>query len=195
VIGDTTAMYGLIDFVTVYSKSTATAQGGGQGEGGQGGGQAGGGQAGGGGAAATSTAGKINVNTAPREVLLTLPDLDDGDVTSLIQAREGQTGIDWVATALGDKAAGVTPYITGETHQFSADIVAVSADGRAYRRVRIVIDATDTANPPKIIYRRDLTADGWPLDPGVLQSLRAGNGPGSSGGLSTGLGGALGSAR
>jgi type II secretory pathway component PulK len=177
ILGDTIAQYGLIDYITVYSKDATPAAGGGGG----GGGGAGGGNG------QTQITGKINVNTAPREVLLCLPGLDDGDATAMIQARTGQTGIEWVQATLGDKAAGVAPYITGESKQFSADIIAASADGRAYRRVRIVIDASDEANPPKIVYRRDITADGWPLDPTILQSLRAGQVP-SSGGLGSVLG-------
>jgi type II secretory pathway component PulK len=185
VLGDELAMYGLFDYITVYSKSTDTAGGGGQG----GGGATGGGGGGGAGGTATVT-GKINVLTAPREVLLALPGLDDTDVASLIQARSGQTDTSFVQSTLGSKAAGVMQYITGETKQFSADIVAVSADGRAFKRVRVVIDASNATYPPKIVYRRDITAEGWPLDPGILDSLRTGNGPGT-GGLGTVLGAAM----
>jgi type II secretory pathway component PulK len=190
VVGDELAMYGLFDYVTVYSKSSDAAQAGGGGAGGGGatGGGAGGGGAGGGGQ--TTVTGKINVLTAPREVLLALPGLEEADVTSLVQARSGQTGIDWVQTTLGAKAGPVTPYITGETKQFSADIVAVSGDGRAFKRVRVVIDASDATYPPKIVYRRDISAEGWPLDPGILTSLRSGNGPGA-GGLGTVMRGAM----
>ncbi len=185
VLGDELAMYGLFDYITVYSKSSDTAQGGG---GGAGGGGATGGAGGNGGA--TAVTGKINVLTAPREVLMALPGLEESDVASLIQARSGQTDIEFVQTTLGAKAGAVTQYITGETKQFSADIVAVSADGRAFKRVRIVIDASDAMYPPKIVYRRDITAEGWPLDPAILASLRAGNGPGA-GGLGSVLSGAM----
>ena len=61
----------------------------------------------------------------------------------------------------------------GQSYQFSADIVAASADGRAFRRARVVVDALDETNP-KVVYRVDQTERGWPLDPAILTSLRAG---------------------
>ena len=102
VLGDELAMYGLFDYITVYSKSTDTAGGGGQG----GGGRTGGGGGGGAGGAATVT-GKINVLTAPREVLLALPGLDDTDVASLIQARPGRPTPALCSPPSALKAAGV----------------------------------------------------------------------------------------
>ena len=61
-----------------------------------------------------------------------------------------------------------------------ADIVAVSSDGRAFKRVRIVIDASQynplasssgsTTPPSVIIYRKDLTAYGWPFAPMISQT-------------------------
>jgi len=64
--------------------------------------------------------------------------------------------------------------ITSRAYQFSADIVSVSGDGRAFRRCRIVVDARQS--PPRVVYRRDLTSLGWPLDPMILDALRAGMG-------------------
>lgn len=128
----------------------------------------------------------LNVNTAPREVLRTLPGLTDADVTSLIAQRAltggADTGIGWVLEALGSKAVGLGDRIaTKPSSRYSADILAASEDGRAFRRVRIVIDAT--SSPPRIVYRRDLTEAGWPLDPAVLLALRAG--AASASGVST----------
>jgi hypothetical protein len=73
--------------------------------------------------------------------------------------------------------------VTGKSYQYTADILAVSNDGRAFRRVRVVVDATGTL--PKIIHRRDLTERGWPLDRRILDSLRTGNGVPSSSGSSS----------
>jgi len=64
--------------------------------------------------------------------------------------------------------------ITGKSFQYSADIVAVSGNGRAYKRCRIVVNASGTT--PQIVYRRDLTDRGWPMDPEILASLRSGQG-------------------
>ena len=133
--------------------------------------------------------GLINVNTAPREVLACLPGLDDNDVSSLL-ARRSDTSTDvsciaWVAEALRpsqgsandafiQKVAGIGSLITVRSFQFSADIVSLSGDGRAFRRCRVVVDAT--SSPPKVIYRQDLTHLGWPLSPDIMAKARSGGG-------------------
>jgi hypothetical protein len=88
--------------------------------------------------------------------------------------------VSWVIEALQRKAIGLGNLITTTTNQYSADILAASANGRAFKRVRIVVDASGTT--PQIIYRREITDRGWPLDPQILASLRAGQGPGAVGG-------------
>jgi type II secretory pathway component PulK len=135
--------------------------------------------------------GLININTAPREVLMTLTgvsSLTQNDIDNLINERQraDTSTIMWVADSLPmNKAAEIGSYITARSFVYSADIVAVSGDGRAFKRVRIVVDATQS--PPKIIYRKDLTSLGWPLPEDVRTSLRQGKGPGPS--LTGGTGG------
>lgn len=193
--GDEMLYRGLFDYLTVYSVAPAAQQQGGGGGGGQ--------------QQQQRRVGRININTAPREVLLTLPGLSESDVDSLISRRpilstigsggsgpggglgggglgggsgagsgtsDDPTNTDWVNEVLGPKAGGVQSLIMGQSFQFSADILAASSDGRAFRRVRIVVDAFDSANPPKVVYRTDLTDRGWPLDPVVLEELRSGQG-------------------
>ena len=121
--------------------------------------------------------GRVNINTACREVLLCLPDLDEADAAALIAARsddEAEPGdVAWVADALPqEKAVAIGSYITILSYQFSADIVSVSADGRAFRRCRIVVDAAES--PARLVYRQDLTHLGWPLSPDIISMLRAG---------------------
>ena len=130
---------------------------------------------------------KVNVNTAPREVLLCLSnDLTEADVDKMLDARRTRsattpTGIAWVAEALEqEKAVAVGNFVTGKSWQWTADIVAVSGNGRAYKRVRIIVDTTATT--PQIVYRRDLSDRGWPMDPMILAALRAGEGPALLGG-------------
>lgn len=115
--------------------------------------------------------GRVNVNTAPREVLLTLPGLESGDVDKLLAARSStdQT-VAWVAGTLQDRAVGLGNRITARSYQYSAEIVAVSGDGRAFVRSRIVVDTT--SGTPVVVYRRNLTDRGFPLDQGILESLR-----------------------
>jgi type II secretory pathway component PulK len=121
--------------------------------------------------------GRVNVNTAPASVLACLGNLDSTDADKLVSARpvptSGMTSLAWVADALGAKAVGIGNQITTRNYQYSADIVATSGNGRAFKRVRIVVDTR--TGTPTILYRRDITDRGWPMDPQILASLRAGN--------------------
>jgi DNA uptake protein ComE-like DNA-binding protein len=167
--GTTSDSRGFFNYVTVYStdaQPTSTTTGGG-------------GAAVGPGGIPVKTDGLINVNTAPEQVLMCLPGLTQADADSLVSARTGGAATigstDWVTTTLGQsKAQAIAGYITAVSYQYSADIVAVSGDGRAYKRVRIVVDARQ--QPAKIVYRKELTGLGWPLDPAIRESLRAGQG-------------------
>ena len=138
--------------------------------------------------------GLLNVNTACQEALLCLPELDEADASALVSGRpssetteqdtssdsddEDDTDADadnlaWIVDVLSqEKAVAIGSYITTKSYQFSADIVAVSGDGRAFRRCRIIVDAAES--PPRLIYRQDLTALGWPLSPDILTLLRSG---------------------
>lgn len=119
--------------------------------------------------------GLVDVNSAPRNVLLCLNGLTEGDVDKLIANRQTNNtpnSLSWVQTALGTKAVGLGNQITTTSSQFSADILAVSGNGRAFKRVKIVID--NQSGTPQIVFRRDLTDRGWPMDPQILASIRAG---------------------
>jgi type II secretory pathway component PulK len=127
--------------------------------------------------------GKVNVNTAPREVLLALGGFTEEDVSTLISNRssaitDSPYSLAWVYDTLGTSAntrmelAG--PMLIARGAQYSADIVAASANGRGFRHVRIVVDTSTT--PARIIYRRDLTDRGWPMDKYILDDLKAGRG-------------------
>jgi len=142
------------------------------------------------GGAATTTVGLVNVNTASENVLMALG-LTQSQADSLITARADSALADAssVSTALGGGVSNtIAAQMTTSSYQYSADIVAVSGDGRAFKRVRIVVDCTNT--PCKIVYRRDLTSLGWPLDPQIRASLRSGQGiqPGTSSSGSSGSG-------
>lgn len=123
--------------------------------------------------------GLVNVNTASAEVLLTLPGLDSFDVEMLLARRSasgGQAVISWVLDVLPEeKAVAAGDWITARTFQYSADILAVSADGRAFRRFRAVLD--NRVTPPRVLDWQELTGEGWPLAPEVLSALRAGGPP------------------
>ena len=122
-------------------------------------------------------AGRINITTAPEAVLLCLPGLEQSDVDALIQERD-KSGTDldsllWITEVLDiEKAKGIGKYITTLSAQYSADIVAVSDDGRAFARYYVVVDMAQET--PKIVYKQSLHHVGWPLDPEILEILRNG---------------------
>lgn len=121
--------------------------------------------------------GLVNVNTAPREVLLCLPGLDQGDVDALLSKRPVATAdlsnLAWVAEALpAEKAVAIGSYVTTRSYQFCVDIVAVSGNGRAYKRYRAVVDARQS--PARVAYWKDLTDLGWPLPGEIPAMLRRG---------------------
>jgi DNA uptake protein ComE-like DNA-binding protein len=122
------------------------------------------------------TIGLVNVNTAPVQVLQCLPGMTLSLAQTLVATRTAtpSNGTTWAQNALGASWASVAPVLTGISYQYSADIVAVSGDGRAFKRVKIVVDAR--SQPAKIIYRKDLTQYGWPLPQEVRTSLQAGKG-------------------
>lgn len=126
--------------------------------------------------------GRININTAAPAVIACLSGLAEGEAEKLLARRRtidtsaiASNGIAWVAEAITPEraaAARLGSQITTRTNQWSADILAASGNGRAFKRIRIVID--NRSGTPQIIYRRDLTHRGWPMDPSILASLRAG---------------------
>lgn len=125
---------------------------------------------------------KVNLNRAPRDVLVALPGQSESNIDALLARRETEVlndpySIAWALDVLGPSAFGLGRFVTGRGAVYSADILAVSGNGRAFRRVRIVVDTTPSAGP-QIIYRRDITEQGWPMDASLLQSLRSGQGPG-----------------
>jgi type II secretory pathway component PulK len=121
--------------------------------------------------------GLINMNTAPLQVLMCLPGMTQETAESVISARQaGTTSGDtsWVRNAVGGIYNQISSSITTTSYQYSADIVAVSGDGRSFKRVQIVVDVRQV--PATIVYRRDLTSLGWPLPAEIRQSMRSGQG-------------------
>lgn len=127
-------------------------------------------------ATAAATA-KLNVNAAPLAVLLTLPGLDENDASAIISTRpvlnDEPQNLAWLVSALPrEKVLAIANLVGGASVIYSGEIVALSADGRGYRRVRVVISAETT--PARIIARSDVSAQGWPLDAETRASVRAG---------------------
>jgi len=134
--------------------------------------------------------GRVNVNTAGEDVLTALFEgLNNGndqtaesDAQTLITYREQNpnliNSIGWVYDALGTgnstlKLLQGGDYITTKSFQFTADIAAVGAYGRGYRRVKFIFDISNGA--PIILYRQDLSGLGWALGEKARQTLLANN--------------------
>ncbi|MBN1805912.1 MAG: general secretion pathway protein GspK [Sedimentisphaerales bacterium] len=120
--------------------------------------------------------GLVNVNTAPKAVLLCLPNLEESDVEALLSRRNNEEGLDsiaWVTEVLDqDKAIAVGSYITTRSFQYSADIVSVAGNGRAYKRYKTVFDIRQST--PKTVYWKSMTHFGWPLNKEIIETLRTG---------------------
>jgi hypothetical protein len=120
------------------------------------------------------SAGLINVNTASETVLECVPGITTSTAQQIVSTRQAQTepitNLSWVAPLLGKAAsAQAGPYLTAETYQVSADIAAVGAHGRGYRRTLFVID--NSTGTPEIVYRRNLSGLGWALGSQERQAL------------------------
>lgn len=132
--------------------------------------------------------GLIDVYHASETVLATLPGLDPGDARAIIAGRperepdEPIRNLSWVVQALGEeKAITAARYMTHRSYQFTADIVAVSGDGRGFCRLRVVLDCLPVregeATLPRIRHIEDLTSLGWPIDEEARELLRSGAAP------------------
>jgi DNA uptake protein ComE-like DNA-binding protein len=133
--------------------------------------------------------GRVNVNTASEDVLTalfsSLNNVDQQTAASaaqtLVTYRQQNAGnlssVAWVNDALGNNnvvtALRAGNYITTKSFQFTADIAAVGAFGRGYRRVKFIFDTSDGA--PKIVYRQDLSRLGWALGEKARTDLLAKN--------------------
>jgi DNA uptake protein ComE-like DNA-binding protein len=133
--------------------------------------------------------GRVNVNTASEEVLTalfsSLNNVDEQTAASaaqtLVTYRQQNAGylssVAWVYDALGNNnvvtALRAGNYITTKSFQFTADIAAVGAFGRGYRRVKFIFDTSDGS--PKIVYRQDLSRLGWALGEKARTDLLAKN--------------------
>ena len=135
--------------------------------------------------------GLISINSAPKEVLMALPGLEESEAEALVTHRLGLAdtttsggvtvsggttlvrSVAWITEVLErDRAVAIGDQITAQGSQRSVDIVAVTSNGRAFERYRMVFDAS--GDQPQILLWQRLTHLGWPLDPEILKNLRGG---------------------
>lgn len=140
---------------------------------------------------ATYIRGRVNVDTADTTVLTALfegvgsnqgvdQSAAESAAETILNYRQQNAGnlnsIAWLVDALGTsspviKALQAHDYVTTRSYQFSADIAAVGAYGRGYRRVKFIFDTSD--GTPIILYRQDLSSLGWALGDKARQTSLA----------------------
>jgi hypothetical protein len=110
--------------------------------------------------------GRVNINEAPRCVLLGVPGLDPGTVDRILALRNTVADDSdlarryalWLWTeGLVDRAAmrALWPYVTGGGDVFRAQLVARRQGTGRTARAEAVVDATQS--PPRQVYWRNLT--------------------------------------
>ena len=115
---------------------------------------------------------RVNVNTAPPEVLTALPGLTAEDVTAITTARSSLaaddaargTGI-WLVTAANlspSKFQALEQYVTGRSMVYRVQSVGFFEKGGPAARVEAVIDTN--LGHPRVVYYRDLTDLGRGFD-------------------------------
>ena len=103
--------------------------------------------------------GRVNINTAPREVLMTLLDEKQDVVEAIISHRQNlATGMESIADILDIKAVSVDNFkaiannITTRSNVFSAQCLATAEATAACYRLQVVLDR-DQENQPVIYWR------------------------------------------
>lgn len=116
---------------------------------------------------------RVNVNTAPREVVAALPDLTEADVEAILSLRPRASSIDvtnevyqtpaWLLTEANLSPATlkrIEKMITTRSQVYRVQVIGYSEGKGPAARVEAVIDMN--ANRPRIVYWRDLTELGAP---------------------------------
>ncbi len=109
---------------------------------------------------------RINVNTAPREVLLTIPNMTETDADMILAQRDSLNPSDpatvsgaWLVSTAGlpsERFKQIERYVTGRTMVYRIQSLGYLGNGGPVSRVEAVIDTNQGA--PRILYFRDLTA-------------------------------------
>lgn len=117
---------------------------------------------------------RLNVNTAPREVLLAIPTLTETDVNNIVSMRANQpvgepgtiTGA-WLVTSAAiapDTFKAIEKYVTGQSMIYRVQSIGYTNAKGPVARVEAVIDTNRGA--PRILYFRDLSELGGATVPG-----------------------------
>ena len=119
--------------------------------------------------------GRININAAPRPVLLSIPGLDEITVDALIAQRDlegasADPGRNYPTWLLAEQVLTleqmkeVMPYVCGSGEVYRAQVIGYFQGGGAFSRAEVVWDATQPL--PRVVFWRDIShlGRGYPLD-------------------------------
>ena len=114
--------------------------------------------------------GKIDVNTAPTAVLLTVPGIDEAIADAITLARrnlrpEQRRTPAWLfeeGIVPADEFKKIAPYLTARSLQFHFHVIGYGIPSGRFRVLEAVIDVADAT--PAIIYLRDITRLGLPFE-------------------------------
>jgi len=117
---------------------------------------------------------QVNVNTASAIVLACLPGIDEATAQQIVSYRlanpNTMEGVQWVSEAVdSEEVQQALPYLTDKTEQFTLDLAAIGGNGKGFRRVRYVVDAS--GDMPVVVHRRDMQRFGWALGPTLLEQV------------------------
>ncbi len=119
--------------------------------------------------------GRININQAPRAILLGIPGIEPEIVDAIMQARDPTMSADdanryyetWLMVegiVTLEEMKALNPYICGRGSVFRTQLVGYYQGGGASSRVEVVIDATGTT--PEVLLWKEMShlGRGYPLD-------------------------------
>ncbi len=133
----------------------------------------------------TDVPGRINVNTAPKQVLLALPNVREEFVDALIAYRT-TSGVDlsnigWILDVNMDDGTKlqqlkeIASYVTVRSYQFRIDALGrigekvegtiTQDEGKPFAFRRIVAVYDKGAQTPRLVYFKDMSGLGFPYDP------------------------------
>ena len=112
--------------------------------------------------------GLINVNTAPREVLLTLPDLTEAEADAIVAARQALSADAkktpaWLlmqGVVSPEEFAKIGKYITARSLQFTIDSIGFADHVGTFRRLQVVVEMRGQVE--QVLYWRDISSLGIP---------------------------------
>ena len=119
----------------------------------------------------------LNVNTASAEVLSLMPQMDANLAQRIVDARGALEAselknISWLYTqniVSADVYKAIAPQLTTRSRQFRIMCIGFGSPCERFRVLEAVVDLADST--PRILYLRDLTKLGLPLEIDLSQEM------------------------